>query len=113
MISEGRLVLVTDIAEVAALELRNRFLFVKGEYFLDRRQGVPYFDVVFVKNPDVLLIRSLFRKVILSVQNILSIQSLVVTFDNAARKLFFSFQALAANGRIISGGSDLPFIVEP
>lgn len=110
---QGQLRLVTDVAEEAAIELGNRFRFVQGEYFLDTRQGVPYFGFVFVKNPDVLLIRQLFRSIILSVQGVSRIVDMQCDFDSSARKLDFAFRALAANGKIIAGGAGKPFIVEP
>lgn len=111
-LDKGQLVLVTDVAEEAAIVLRNRFRFVKGEYFLDVRQGVPYFDVVFVKNPDVLLVRQVFRDVILSVQGIKKIIDLRTSLDAKTRKLSFFFRAQADNGKFIIGGSGQPFIVE-
>lgn len=109
----GQLVLVRDVAECAAIQLRNRFQFVKGEYFLDTRQGVPYFAYVFIKNPDVLLIKQLFRWVITTTPGIKAVLELVTRFDSAARKLFFSFRAQADNDKIIAGGSGQAFIVEP
>lgn len=108
----GQLVLVEDVAEAAAIELRNKFLFGKGEYFLDTREGVPYFERVFLKNPDVLAIRELFRSVILSVQGVKSVAELDVTFDRAQRKADFTFRAIADNGKVIVGGSGQPFVVE-
>lgn len=112
-LDKGQLVLVTDVAEEAAIVLRNRFRFVKGEYFLDTRQGVPYFDVVFVKNPNLLLVRRVFRDVILSVQGIKRIIDLKTALVEKTRKLTFSFRAQADNGKFIVGGSGQPFIVEP
>ncbi len=109
---EGQLVLVENVAEAAAIELNNKFRFVKGEYFLDIRQGVPYFDVVFVKNPDILIIRELFRKIILSARGITSVIDIQTSLDRQTRKLSFSFRTRAADGQIVSGGAGLPFIVE-
>lgn len=109
----GQLVLVSDAAEAAAVQLRNRFQFVRGEYFLDTRVGVPYFGFVFVKNPDLLLIRQLFRTVILGTPGIKSVPEITTTFDSSARSLSFSFRAIADSGAIITGGSGQPFIVEP
>lgn len=110
---DGCLQLVTDVAEEAALELRNRFLMAKGEWFLDTRQGIPYLEFVFVKNPDLLLVRQLFREVILSVQGIKEIIDLSTTLDSKTRSLSFALRAKADNDKIITGGTGLPFIVEP
>ena len=109
----GQLVLVTDVAEEAAICLRNKLQFVQGEWFLDTRVGMPYFAFFFVKNPDLLLLRSLLRTAILSVEGIDSIIDLNTTLDKARRKASFKFRARAANGKIITGGSGQPFIVEP
>lgn len=110
---KGQLVLVTDPAEATAIELRNKFQFVKGEYFLDTRQGVPYFGFVFVKNPDLLLIRQLFRTIILSAQAVKRVLELTTDYDSSQRKLSFSFRAETDSGKVITGGSGQPFIVEP
>jgi hypothetical protein len=108
-----RVILRSLGAVEAAIALRNKFLFVKGEYFLDTRQGVPYFQYVFVKNPDLLIVKDLFTQVIKSVPGVASIDRLDVSFDRATRKGAFSFRAIAANGKVITGGSGQPFIVEP
>jgi len=109
----GQLVLVDDVAECAAIELNNKLQFVEGEYFLDTRQGVPYFTFFFVKNPDILLLRQILRNVVMSVQGIASIIDIQTSLNNATRKASFSIRARAANGKIIVGGSGQPFIVEP
>lgn len=111
-LTRGQLVLVSGIADAAAIQLRNRFRFVLGEYFLDIRQGIPYFSVVFVKNPNVLLIKQLFRSVIIGTPGVTSVLSLDASYDSTARTLSFSFRARAADGQVITGGSGQPFIVE-
>lgn len=108
----GELVLVDDIAQCAAIELQNKFLFGKGEYFLDTREGIPYFEKIFVKNPDVLAIRQLFRSLILATRGVKNVLELSVTNDPATRKGSFSFRAVADNGKVIIGGSGQPFVVE-
>lgn len=112
-ITNGQLVLVTRVADVVAIELRNRFLFVKGEWFLDTRLGVPYIAFIFVKNPDLLLIRSLFRKIIIDTNGVVDVLEMTLGFDSTTRKLAFTFRAKCVDGNFVLGGSDQPFIVEP
>ncbi len=112
-IVNGQLRIQRDVSEEAAIVLRNKFLLVKGEWFLDTRVGVPYIAYVFVKNPDLLVIRQVFREVILSTQGVKDLLELRLEFDRSLRKLTFTFRAVADNGRIITGGSGQPFIVEP
>lgn len=110
---EGQLVLVTKNSEAAAIQLKNRFQFVLGEWFLDTQQGVPYFAYVFVKNPDVLLIRQLFRTIILGTPGITSVPEITVDYVASSRTCTFSFRAVTDEGLIITGGSGQPFVVLP
>lgn len=87
-------------------KLAARFQFFKGEWFLDQRQGLPYFRDVFVKNPNLDLIRSLFQKVIVDTPGIASVSNLQLVFDPGARTLAFSFTAKLKNG-------GAPFVVTP
>lgn len=103
--------LVTDPNQEIAIRLQDRFLLALGEWFLDTRIGVPYFQVVFVKNPDVAAIRALFRKVIETTPGIVSVTELSTNYDPAGRTLTWSFTATTDNGATISGGSGQPFIV--
>lgn len=112
-LTNGQLSLVLSVAEETAIELSNKFRFVQGEYFLDTRQGVPYFTLVFVKNPDILLVREVFRQVIRSCKGVKEISSLELSLDTKTRKLTFQTRVRTIDGRIIVGGSGEPFIVEP
>lgn len=112
-LTNGQLTLVTNAAEETAIELRNKFRFVQGEYFLDTREGVPYFSLIFVKNPDILLVRQIFRDVINSCAGVKDIISLETALDVRTRRLTFKFRVRAIDGQIITGGSGEPFIVEP
>lgn len=112
VIQNGRMVVVQDAAQCAANRLRNFFRLALGEFFLDQREGVPYLQVVFVKNPDVGVIRELFRRVIMSEGTIVSTPTLDVLYDPAARHLDFEFEAKTTDGATIVGGDTKPFIVE-
>ena len=72
-------------AAAIAQRLRVRLQFFKREWFLDQRQGMPYFEAVLIKNPDLTLVQSLFRRAILATPGVLSIAKFRTNFDRANR----------------------------
>lgn len=108
----GRLVLVTDPDEEVAQGIFNRFRLVLGEWFKDTRKGVPYLQKVFVRRPNLAVIRELFRRVIMHDTRVADVPTLTLTIEKETRNLVFEFEARTISGARISGGSGKPFIVE-
>lgn len=108
---EGDAVVATGI-EYIRQKLSNRFRFFLGEWFLDRREGVPWFRDVFVKNPNLDVIRSVFRRVALSVPGVLALPRFEVQFDPAERRLSFDFVAVCSEGEIVVSPDDDAFVVD-
>ncbi len=109
--NKKRITIVTDPSQATAIKLADRFSLWRGEWFLDTREGVPYLQTVFRKNPDLNAIRSLFRFVILTTPGIVRVDDLTLDYDPRARNLSYSFRAVDDNGATITGGSGQPFIV--
>lgn len=110
-ISGGRLARASGI-EHTTNKLAMRLAFFKGEWFLDTREGVPYFRDVFRKDPQLDVIRSVFSQVIRKCPGILALRSLSVKFDAATRELTVGFEAISEAGVItIRPGEDERFIV--
>lgn len=110
--STGQLILETDAVIAAAVKLKHRFQFFKGEWWLDTRLGVPYFDVVFgQKNPNLEIIKRMIRRIILSCPPITDVKRLDLYFVKKDRLLAFEFEAVAEDGRTVSGGPGLPYLV--
>jgi len=78
-----------DDAIVQHLAIRLQFFL--GEWFLDTRLGVPYFNQVLIKNPNLVVVRGLFRQVILTTPGVDTIEEFELDFDQAARKLTVTF----------------------
>jgi hypothetical protein len=94
-------------------KLASRFKFFLGTWFLDKRQGIPYFRDVFVKNPDLDLIRSLFRRVILTTPGIKAIKRFSLVFDPSTRQCRFDFAATLIGGEaIVVKPEDRDFIID-
>jgi hypothetical protein len=92
-------------------KLRDRFGMALGTWFLNTLEGVPYLQVVLVKNPNLSNIRQLFRSVILSTPGIASLIDLALTLTG--RNLQYQFQAVLTTGETLTGGSGIPFVVNP
>lgn len=91
--------------------LAARFQFFLGEYFLDTRQGIPYFRDVFVKFPNLELIRSIFRKVILTTPGVLQLDKFELDYNDSARQLTFTFSARVEGGTVTVNPGDQDFLV--
>lgn len=97
-------------------EMRNRIerrlkLF-RGEWFLDTRIGIPYFENALVKNPNLSAIGALMRRAILSVPGVLEVTDFGLTFDPNARALTLTFHATTTEGDVVATGADA-FIFSP
>ena len=88
-----------DDAIVQHLSIRLRFF--KGEFFLDTRLGVPYFDQVLIKNPDLVSVRGILREVILETPGIDTIDAFSTEFDGLTRKLAVTFTATKIDGEVL------------
>lgn len=94
------------IAQHLLIRLRT-FL---GEWFLDQRQGVPYFRDILVKNPSAALVNSIFRRVLLGTPGVVLIEDLQVNLDKVSRSATLTFTATLDTGELI-GTEYGPFIV--
>lgn len=72
-----------------AQKIRARFQMFLGEWFLDVTLGVPFYRDIFVKNPDMVVVRSVFRRVLLSVPQVTEIEEFEVAFNRPTRHLSF------------------------
>ncbi len=105
---EGDLVLCRD-ARAVAQHVENRFRFFLGEWFLDLREGVPYFQIVLVKGPNIPVIRQLFMKVITTTPGMADVVNFDMTYDAKERTLYYQWQGTTDAGDPVSG--DNAFVV--
>lgn len=94
-------------------KLSTRLKFFLGEWFRDLRQGIPYYRDVFIMNPDLAVIRGVYRAAILSVDEVVSLDSLSVSYNRASRTLAPSFAARTVdNNLIVVRQPDQAFIID-
>lgn len=103
--------LTTSFNEATAQRLRTRLRFFFGEWFMDRRLGVPYIrDVLGQRIATTDTQTTLFRTVILETPGVATLVELEVDIQSN-RKAFISFLAILTDGSVIDNRND-PFLVE-
>ncbi len=93
------LVLVTG-ADAIKQHLGQRLKTFYGEWFLNMEIGVPYFQQVLKKNPDPVVVDSIFKREIVNTPGILQLTEFDLNIDNATRTLTLTFKALSSEGEI-------------
>lgn len=91
-----------DPAALLSQRIRHRLQTFRGECFLDRSVGVPYFSEVLKKRPDLGRIRSLFASVISGVTGVVKILSLSLDFTQRTRETKIRFR-VQGDGFIAEG----------
>lgn len=101
VITGGQLELVSDLAAISQ-SIRTRLRFFLGEWFADESIGVPWFQSILVKAPNLGAIRSTLRNEILATRGVASVTTFDFTFDGATRTLSVRFSAVADTGELIT-----------
>lgn len=86
LLNKGDLYLTTEYQAISQ-DVRLRLRFFEGEWFLDLDAGVPYFQSILVKSPNLDVIRDVISDAILEAPGVRSITSLNLDFDKATREL--------------------------
>ncbi len=95
----------TDLTLVSGVDairqhLSQRLKTFMGEWFLDTRIGVPYFQQVLVKNPDPVVLDSVFKAVIVNTPGILELTDFALQVDRSTRQLKLTFTAATTEGEL-------------
>lgn len=89
---------LTDGPAAVEQDWKIRMWTFKGEWFADQRIGVPYFQNILVKNPDLTLIGSIFRRVALSTTGIAAVLDLTMGFERVSRNLTVAIEVRLEDG---------------
>lgn len=106
-LSSGDLVILEGI-NATSQRLERKLRMFQGEWFLDERLGVPYFQDILVKNPKTNVIMSIYREAISEDEAVTALNNLELNFDSVARKLFVTFEAETVDGPL---SFDTEFII--
>lgn len=98
-------------SELVRQSILARFRFFLGEWFLDTREGVPYFRDILVKSPDRDIVRSVFRQVLADTPGVLDILKFDLDFDTKERTIRFTFEVQSTDDVIVVNPDDDAFVV--
>lgn len=80
--------------------LKIRLQFFLGEHFLDTRLGIPFYREVLTKNPNLRLVRSMFKDAIEDTPGIATVDDMQLDID-AGRTLTITFSATTDTGEAL------------
>ena len=109
---DGRLRRTADNVELLVQKARIRLQFILGEWFLDLRQGLPWFSEILIKDPSLTRIRVIFRETLITMPGVVAVPVLDLTLDSPVRGLTVDWRMELDNGQVISSTDYEPFILE-
>ena len=101
-LSKGGVQFTPDLKTYVVQRLDENLSFFYGEWFLDLRKGIPYFEKIIGAKPDLGLIETLYRRAIFLTPGVGSLPNLRLTFDRPTRKLGVFFTATTKDGTLIT-----------
>lgn len=109
-IENNRLVLTEHNSdEEISQRLLQRLRFFQGEWFLNRIEGLPYFQAVFVKGTPPDIIEAAFKDVIIGTEGVESLQRFApLDLNTATRELTVDFDVRTINGNNLTINEVVP-----
>lgn len=89
------------LSSYVAQALRIKLSFFLGEWFLNTQAGIPYFQSIFIKTPDLNLIEDVFKTEILSVKDVVELVSFELLSDTTTRALISNFIVRISDGSTV------------
>lgn len=89
-----------DYAERVAQQVQITLRFWLAEWFLDETKGVPYFEYILIKNPNMAHIRQIFTEAVLSVEGVNSVTAMELYVDPQQRVLVATYSAATDYGLV-------------
>ena len=97
-LTDGQLTLTEETLEATRQRVGIRLKTFLGEWYLDQNIGLPIWQRILVKAPNLGSIASLIRREILGTPGIASVQSVKTNLDRRTRELRVSFSATTKGG---------------
>lgn len=104
--------IVTDPSECARQQAIDILSLWASEWFLDQSVGFPWSMLLGLKIVNTTQITALLRQALLSVTGVVSVD-VDSQFNRVARSFAYTFKAKLDTGKVLTGGTNQPFVVQP
>ncbi len=101
--ADKNLRLTSTLTEFVSQKIENLLSYFYGEWFLNFEGGIPYFEKIFTKNPDINLVNTILLRQIKTIDEIIEIIKFETIFDVALRTFSVDFEVKASDGEIVEG----------
>lgn len=98
VLSSGDIVITDSV--VQAIKIRLKWF--ANEWRINKEWGIPYYEEVFIKNPNTQLIEGRIKEEILTIDEVQEVSSVKVTINKETRRAAISFTAIV-NGQETNG----------
>ena len=99
-LSDGDLYILSGVDAVAQF-LSQRLRFFLAEWFLDESKGIPYYDKIFVKNPNPVVVDSILKTEVIQSPGVQELVSFNLDLDFITRRLALDLEAISESGEPI------------
>lgn len=108
LVVDGDLVMTDDLevggTDPVLQDIIQTLRWIAGEWFLDIQSGTPWFQDIFVKNPDLDGINAVMMNTIKNVPGVVAITRFVMSPSNASRSFSLNFSAQKTTGTVSYDG---------
>lgn len=112
LVVNGDLALTADANPAGAnpilQDILQRLRFFLGEWFLDNSQGIPFYQQILVKNPDISKVEAIFRNVILGAPGVQQLTGFSISLNSLTRVSNITFSCLTTSGPVSYSGTISP-----
>jgi hypothetical protein len=95
--------LTSTLTEFVSQKIENLLSYFYEEWFLNYEGGIPYFEKIFTKNPDLNLVNTILLRQIKTIDEIIEIIKFETTFDTSTRTFLGEYEVKASDGEIVEG----------
>jgi len=109
----GSTTTLADRALEVLQRVRSRLLLIRGEWYLDQRQGTPWREAVFARGVTSDVVRRVVRAAALATPGVSTVEGVEASIDRATRTATIRLELTTDDGqRVTSDDLDHPYIVE-